>query len=364
MKKLLVLSLFLFSVSLYAQSTIDFETVGADYTWTFFANSTADSTHYGVVDNPSKTGINTSAKCFKFVVVPAADPWAGMFGQSHGSFQLNANNSMITIMVYKDVLTPFNLKLEPPAQDHNVTNSLTNQWEKLTFDYSAAIGTTVNTITIIPDFPASRTAGSTNYFDNIEFIHQSVPVELTSFSATSGKTGIELNWTTATEKNNKGFEILKGNSDNAFRTIAFVDGKGTTTSPQDYRFVDQTAVSGKVYYRLRQVDFDGTSKFSKTIEVGGFTPTEFELSQNFPNPFNPTTTIQFSLPSASKVSVKVFDMLGKEVATVVNDNFSAGVQKVVYNASNLASGMYIYQLNAVPTQGSAFTSSKMMTILK
>jgi len=364
MKKFLVLSLFLFSVSVFAQATIDFETVGQNYTWTIFSNGPADSTALSVVDNPSKTGINTSAKCLKYIVKAAGDPWSGFFGQSAGPITLTADNCVITMMVYKDVISNFDFKLEPPNVDHNVANTKTNQWEKLTFDYTSDIGKTATTLTLIPDFPATRTAGSINYIDNIEFVHSNVPVELTSFSANTTQSGVELKWSTATETNNKGFEVQKSSDNKTFVTFGFVDGKGTTTSIQQYRFVDVSATPGKYFYRLCQVDFSGAYKYSDVVEAQGSTPSTFALSQNYPNPFNPTTTMQFSLASDAKVAIKVFDMLGREVANILEGSLSAGVHQVEFNASKLASGLYVYQINAVPTQGDAFTANKIMTLLK
>src|SRR3989339_1824046 len=139
MKNFLVLSFFLLSVSVFGQTTIDFETVGQDYIWNIFSNSTSGPEALAVVDNPNTTGINTSAKCLKYIVNPLGDPWSGFWGQSHGPIVLDANNSMITMMVYKDVISPVNLKLEPPNVDHRVSNTVVNQWEKLTFDYTSAI---------------------------------------------------------------------------------------------------------------------------------------------------------------------------------------------------------------------------------
>ena len=360
MKNFLVLCTFLFAVSLYGQSTIDFETVGQDYKWNIFSNGTGDSTALSVVDNPNTTGINTSAKCLKYVVMASGDPWSGFYGQGHGPIVLDANNSMITMMVYKDVISNVNLKLEPPNADHNVPNTLINTWEKLTFDYSAAIGTTAATITLIPDFSVSpRPGGSTNYMDNIEFIHTPVPVELVSFSAVTVKNGIELKWATATETNNKGFEIQRSLDKRAYVTISFVDGKGTTTSSQQYKYVDASATSGKYFYRLCQVDFDGSSKYSKVIETGEMAPTTFELSQNFPNPFNPVTNIKYSVASAQQVTLKVFNVLGKEVATLVNEKKEAGNYSVDFSALNLSSGTYLYRL-----QAGAFVQTKKMVILK
>lgn len=173
-----------------------------------------------------------------------------------------------------------------------------------------------------------------------------------------------MKWSTATETNNKGFEVQRSSDNKTFNLISFVDGKGTTTSIQHYNYLDASATSGKYYYRLRQVDFDGSYKYSDVVEAQGTTPSAFALSQNYPNPFNPTTTMQFSLASDAKVAIKVFDMLGREVANIVEESYAAGVHKVEFNASKLASGLYVYQINAVPVLGTAFTANKIMTLLK
>jgi len=343
----------------YGQATIDFETVGQNFHWTHFSNADGDSTLVALVDNPSKTGINTSAKCMKFTVKKLADSWAGIFTSDAAPVTLTADNSMITVMVYKDTISNFNLKLEPPAKDHKVMNTVINQWEKLTFDYTANAGVTATVITVIPDGRSVRSANCVVYFDNIEFIHTPVPVEFTSFSASVIKDGIQLSWSTATETNNKGFEVLRGIDSKAYNTIGFVNGKGTTTANQQYSYVDATAKSGKYYYRLRQVDFDGTSKFSKVIEAGGTIPAVFELSQNFPNPFNPVTNIRYAITNPERVTLKVFNILGKEVAVLVNENKEAGTYSVDFSALNLASGTYIYRL-----QAGAFVQTKKMVVLK
>ena len=357
MKRLFVLSLFLFSVSLFAQSTIDFETVGQDFVWTIFANGSGDSTNYAVVANPSASGINTSSMVAKYIVATNADPWSGIFTTSFGSFTLTAANCKPTIMVYKDVISPFNFKLEPPNVDHNVPNTVTNQWEKLTFDYTANIGTTVNVLTIIPDFPAARTAGSTNYFDNIQFV-EVIPVELTSFTASVVGNSVQLQWSTATETNNRGFEITRGINNREFTTIGFVKGNGTTVEKHDYSFVDNSEFSGTVYYRLKNMDFDGQHDYSNVVEVTKVV-TSYALAQNYPNPFNPTTAITYSIPQNSFVTLKVYNVLGSEVAELVNGEVQAGVHKVNFNGFDLNSGVYFYTIKA-----GNFSETKKLMLMK
>lgn len=187
-----------------------------------------------------------------------------------------------------------------------------------------------------------------------------LPVELSSFEARPMERGIELRWTTTSEKNNAGFEVQKrpaGASDEAWQALGFVRGKGTTSEAQSYSFVDRTA-AGRVAYRLKQVDFDGAFEYSPIIEAEAGLPRTFELAQNYPNPFNPTTVISYQLPVASAVSLKVYDMLGREVATLVNARQDAGRYQASFNAVGLASGLYFYRLQA----GTFMQTKKMMLV--
>ncbi len=359
MKRLLLLFVLFSSISLFAQATWDFETAGQDTGWTVFSNGSASSnSDFVKVANPDMAGINTSANVIQFVVRADADPWAGAFNNKITPFTLTADNCIITVMVYKDVISNFNLKLEPPNVDHNVANTVTNQWEKLTFDYTADIGKTVTTITIIPDFPATRTAGSTNYFDNIQFIQTPVPVELASFSALAVGRNIQLNWRTATENNNSGFEVQRSADSKSFNKIGFVSGRGTSTEVSSYSFTDQN-VSGKMYYRLKQIDLDGSFTYSKTIEGNSAQPVQFKLDQNYPNPFNPSTTISYAIPTDNFVSIKMYNVLGNEVATLVNEVVTAGQHKINFNASKLSSGVYYYTINS-----GGFVDTKKLILLK
>ncbi len=191
-----------------------------------------------------------------------------------------------------------------------------------------------------------------------------VPVELTSFAASSNTTGVDLTWSTATEINNRGFEIQRSSDGTNYNTVGFVKGNGTTTERQSYSYFDQNTVVGTFYYRLKQLDFDGGYEYSNVVLVDVAGPADFKLAQNYPNPFNPSTTLQFSIPENSHVVVKIFDMLGKEITTAVNGNFTAGTHKEVFNASRLASGNYIYQLNVTTETGKSLMTAKTMTLLK
>ena len=196
-----------------------------------------------------------------------------------------------------------------------------------------------------------------------------IPVELMSFTAHAVNNNIELNWQTATEINNKGFEvqrsqILNPKSVNTWRDIGFVPGFGTTTKQHQYDFLDKSADDGAYSYRLKQIDLDGTYKYSDVVEVYLNIPEAFSLQQNYPNPFNPDTKIDFSLGADSKVTLKIYDILGRQVAEIFDGNLSTGTHRVNFNGAKLNSGVYFYRLEAKGTNGSDFISIKKMTLLK
>lgn len=179
-----------------------------------------------------------------------------------------------------------------------------------------------------------------------------VPVELTSFTAAALDGKIYLDWQTATEKNNRGFEIQRttafngtnGNTKRNWSTIGFAEGNGTTSEQHNYEFVDQPFESGNYFYRLKQIDYDGSFEYSKEIEVKFLAALDFQLNQNYPNPFNPSTTIGYELPEKSYVTIKIYDVLGKEVKSLVEGIESAGVHEVLFDASDLSSGIYLYKM--------------------
>ena len=186
-----------------------------------------------------------------------------------------------------------------------------------------------------------------------------VPVELTSFSAISQGNNVVLNWSTASELNNFGFEVQRSITGNEFATIGFVNGNGTTTDAKAYRFVDANLSAGNYTYRLKQVDFNGIYSYSDEVNVDVIAPAQFDLSQNYPNPFNPSTTINFSIPQSSIVTLKVFNTLGQEVKTLINQNMESGVHSISFDASELNSGIYFYKLDA-----GQFSEVRKMTLIK
>jgi|GEM_PF-2447426 len=211
--------------------------------------------------------------------------------------------------------------------------------------------------------------------------NQVLPVELTSFDYEVRGDAVCLRWKTATEVNNYGFEIermlvasnYKGNltgsqEEQKWETIAFLPGYGNSNSTKNYEYTDFSPGAGRIFYRLKQIDNDGVSEYSKVLELTFSKSIEikgFSLSQNFPNPFNPSTTINYEIGENSGTGLKqnvrltVFDILGKEIAILVNSPQEAGQHSVSFNASNLESGVYFYELKS-----GDFTARKKMVFLK
>ncbi len=186
-----------------------------------------------------------------------------------------------------------------------------------------------------------------------------LPVELTSFTAIYFDGRVTLDWTTASETNNHGFEIQRKIGDSDFKSIGFVNGSGSSTQSHSYEYIDKNPVTGKISYRLKQVDFNGGFTYSKVVDVSIYNPKNFKLYQNYPNPFNPTTTISYSLPKVSNIKLAVYDILGRELEVLANGKESEGIHNISFNASNLSSGIYILNLSA-----DGFHKSIKMTLLK
>ena len=187
-----------------------------------------------------------------------------------------------------------------------------------------------------------------------------LPVELVSFNASVDKNTINLRWITSTELNNSGFEVERRTANSSYKKIAFVQGKGTTTQSNGYTYSDVVNQTGIYIYRLKQVDLDGTFEYSNEIMVNVIAlPGQYALAQNYPNPFNPTTSIEYVIPQTGFVNLSVFNLLGESVAELVNEIMESGNHTIVFDASRLSSGTYIYTLSV---NGNVVT--KKMTLIK
>jgi hypothetical protein len=191
-----------------------------------------------------------------------------------------------------------------------------------------------------------------------------VPVELASFTASvsyaDNTNFVELAWATGSELNNQGFFVERKSSTSEWISLGFIDGMGTTTETHLYSYKDNNVATGSYSYRLKQLDFDGSFRYyelGNVVEVS--TPFTYNLSQNYPNPFNPGTTISYQLKNDGLVTIKVYDQLGEEVATLLNEEKSAGSYQIEFNASSLASGVYYYRINA-----GSFVDTKKMILVK
>jgi len=205
---------------------------------------------------------------------------------------------------------------------------------------------------------------------NVELVPSIIPVELTALNVSVNKNEVVLDWTTATELNNLGFEIQRKSVEDEYKSIGFVNGKGTTTEVNNYSFTDSKVDAGTYLYRLMQKDFDGAFAYSQEVEVKINLAIEYSLEQNYPNPFNPTTKINYHLPISGNVLLKVYDILGNEVATLIDEFRQAGNYEIEFNLSSgrqgtssfkhhPSSGVYFYELKA-----GSFTQTKKMILLQ
>ncbi|MFZ1289323.1 MAG: T9SS type A sorting domain-containing protein [Melioribacteraceae bacterium] len=304
-------------------------------------------------------------------------------------FHVWANNNGVP---GNDLITPFSVTPEAtldnpfPFTKMDLRN-YEQQLHDLTGDFFVGFTVPVNSVHMVVSNNShgrSYTFNGTSWsvyskdYEMRAIIYEStspLPVELTSFSANVEENNVLLNWETATEVNNYGFEIERQNSEvsrknSAWERISFVEGNGNSNSPIYYFYKDNSITnSGKYLYRLKQIDIDGKFEYSDVIETIISAPENFELAQNYPNPFNPSTTIKYSIPSnvkneSSNVKILIYDILGKEIATLVNEKQNSGNYEVEFNSNsgnfrNLPSGIYFYTL-----QMGRFTKTQRMILLK
>jgi hypothetical protein len=243
------------------------------------------------------------------------------------------------------------------SKEYTRTFSNITTWQILTLDFDG-----INKV--IFKLANSGYNGLTDFnFDNFSF-NETVPVELVEFKGRIDQNSIILEWRTATELNNYGFDIERNVNEKGWEKIGFVKGHGNSDTPQSYSFIDKNLIGGGGFqYRLKKIDTDGNFEYSDLIEIE-FTAKEFVLFQNYPNPFNPSTKISYTIaPNSksqmSKVVLKVYDILGNEVTTLVDEEQEAGSYSVSFDAGNLSSGIYVYKLIA-----EGFVSNKKMMLIK
>ena len=262
-----------------------------------------------------------------------------------------------------EIISPFNFNFFPDpshwiinGSHRYITTDNGNDW----IDISNDVPTGFNKFqapTDLVGYAASIGGLILKYIDTIY-----TPVELTSLLADVNEKDILLTWTTSTETNNKGFSIERKNSkvNKIWITIGFIEGKGTTTFNHSYSFIDKNVERCKYLYRLKQIDFDGSYNYSKVIEVDVSFPSKFTLEQNYPNPFNPETKINYTIPEETNVSIKLYDITGRELKVLVNEKMQPGYYTIKLKGGELSSGVYFCRL--VTTSG--FTAVKKLILLK
>jgi hypothetical protein len=201
--------------------------------------------------------------------------------------------------------------------------------------------------------------------DNITAAENPLPVELVSFSANQNAGNVVLNWVTSSETNNLGFEIerklYKNETEENWRTVGFKEGAGSTTNEKSYVYYDvvDKINADKIAYRLKQIDFNGSFTYSNAVYIEKISPFNFSLEQNFPNPFNPATNFEYRISDFVLITLRVYDVLGNEVAIIVNEQKEPGNYKIKFDASSLVSGVYYYQIVA-----GNFSETKKMILLR
>lgn len=283
--------------------------------------------------------------------------WAIETDWDYGQIQLSTNNGTTWISLAGQYTNPGTGSFQPSGEP--LYDGTQSTWVHESIDISAYAD---QQITLRFYF---RTDGSQTfdgwYVDNVKVsvYNGIIPVELVSFTSSIINSSISLNWITATELNNSGFEIQRSINKTEWVTIGFVRGFGTSTEVHNYSYTDQSPVNGLSFYRLKQVDFDGTSEYSNTIEVTFGAVADYSLAQNYPNPFNPTTKINYAIKEKGNVELKIFDLLGSEIATLVNEQKTPGNYEVFFDASNLSSGIYLYTIKS-----GSFVQTRKMLLMK
>jgi len=243
-----------------------------------------------------------------------------------------------------------------------LSSSILYSQSSIVFD----VGTTID-VGSGADVCANTITVNGTYTGSGSFCGGPLPVELISFTAKAVGESVILNWQTATEVNNYGFEIERcvaqiSNLCNNWETVGFLEGHGNSNSPKDYSFIDagnNSVAEVSRSYRLKQIDIDGAFEYSDIISIELEIAKEFKLAQNFPNPFNPSTSISYTLPNNGFVTLKVYNTIGEEVAVLINQNIEAGTHVVTFNASNLPTGAYFYRISA-----ENYSDTKKMLLIK
>ena len=237
--------------------------------------------------------------------------------------------------------TDSKMKVSGTELTHPSANSSGTTTITYSFNYTAPASASTCTLYAIGTAVHSQWNNAANFTVTVN----TLPVELVSFDAHPAGNFVKLNWMTATEVNSNGYDVERSSNSGIWEKVGFVKGGGNSNSTKYYSFNDYNlSKSGNYSYRLKEVDNDGSFKYSKIVEVNYSVPSGFNLMQNYPNPFNPSTTISYTLPEAGNVTLKIYNILGKEISTVVSEYKPAGNYSLQFSGSNLESGVYLYKL--------------------
>ncbi|NWF50368.1 MAG: immune inhibitor A [Ignavibacteriaceae bacterium] len=278
----------------------------------------------------------------------------------YGQVEISTNNGSTWIPLQGNYTQPGTGTFQPPGEP--VYDGTIANWVQEEIDLT---GFTTNQVKLRFELKTDNSINKDGwYVDDIKVVvFGFIPVELSSFRSETEGNDVSLFWSTSTETNNKGFEIQRSvvskNNSTDWNNIGFITGSGTSTEERFYSYDDQNLQPEKYSYRIKQIDFDGSFSYSNTINVEINSATEFSLTQNHPNPFNPITIISWQSPIGTWQSLKIYDLLGREITTLVNDFRPAGKYELEFNAADLPSGIYFYQL-----QAGDFISTRKMVLMK
>lgn len=324
----------------WESSTSAFYSSPACYTDSKSGNYVNNATVTLTLTNPIDLSLYSSPKLTFWTKFDIEDNW------DYGQVEISSNNGSTWIPLSGNYTSPASGTFQPSGQQlYDGTQSAWVREEMSLSGYSS------NQVKLRFKL---RTDGSVLrdgwYIDDIGIIvFTVVPVELISFTGQAEGSIVSLNWETATEVNNYGFEIEKTLSvtspDRVWNKIGFVSGAGNSNSFKNYSFHDENNVFGKYIYRLKQIDMDGSYKYSNQVEVEVH-PSKFSLEQNYPNPFNPSTIINYTIPQRTNVKLSVYNILGSEIARLVNETKNAGAYEIQFDASKFPAGVYLYTIEA------------------
>jgi len=351
----------------YSGSTVGISTSSSADWSANFANNGYGSLNVFLIDEPSSSS-NWTVRVLSGTGVPAnnitlnSTGYIGLWIKT-----INAPTSSQIAVTIDDGAGGTEL-----SSKKNITND--GEWHLYQWDFSGSgwinfsggngviNGPTV-TLDAVMFYAPNDSPDWTLYVDDVSYDPAGpLPVELTSFTVSVIGSKVKLNWQTATEINNYGFEIERcalSAERQVWENIGFVSGNEISNSPKSYTFVDDNVGTGKYSYRLKQFDNDGQFKYSQTVKIDLGIPKEFQLNQNYPNPFNPMTKIQYTLPVDAQVTLQIYSITGELMESVVSEYQSQGSYTIDFDGSNYTSGTYIYRIIA-----NDFTQTRKMTLIR